>query len=92
MIRHALLWGFGEAASSQGDATLEILAAFRGMGLYKNFSLSERVKLQFRAEFFNALNRANFLDPVTGVSSAGFGSIKSANDPRIGQMALKLSF
>ncbi len=62
------------------------------MGIFKNFKLTERVKLQFRAEFFNIFNRANFLDPGTTVSAAGFGSIKSANDPRIGQFALKLSF
>jgi hypothetical protein len=62
------------------------------MGVFKNFNLTEKVKLQFRAEFFNIFNRANFLDPVTSVSSAGFGSIKTANDPRIGQLALKLNF
>jgi len=61
-------------------------------GIFKNFSLTERFKLQFRAEFFNILNHANFLDPGTTVASAGFGSIKSANSPRIGQLALKLSF
>jgi hypothetical protein len=49
-------------------------------------------KLQFRAEFFNIFNRANFLDPGTTLSAAGFGSIKSANSPRIGQLAMKLSF
>jgi hypothetical protein len=62
------------------------------MGLFKNFNLTERFKLQFRAEFFNTFNRANFLDPGTTVSSAGFGSIKSANSPRIGQLAMKLNF
>ena len=62
------------------------------MGLFKNFNLTERFKLQFRAEFFNTFNRANFLDPGTSVSAAGFGSIKSANAPRIGQLALKLNF
>jgi hypothetical protein len=50
------------------------------------------VTLQLPAEFFNIFNRANFLDPGTTVSAAGFGSIKSANDPRIGQLALKLNF
>jgi hypothetical protein len=30
------------------------------LALYKNWSLKERVKLQFRLEFFNAFNRANF--------------------------------
>ena len=31
--------------------------------LYKNTSLSERVKLQLRAEFFNILNHPNFANP-----------------------------
>jgi hypothetical protein len=33
------------------------------IGLFKNFDVSEEVNLQFRAEFFNILNRANFSVP-----------------------------
>ena len=62
------------------------------MGIFKNFPLSERVKLQFRAEFFNTFNRVNLLNPTAAVSSGGFGTITGANDPRIGQLALKLRF
>ena len=62
------------------------------MGLFKGFPLTERWKLQFRAEFFNVFNRVNLGNPTSGVSSAGFGSITSASDPRIGQLALKLIF
>jgi len=62
-------------------------------GLFKEFPLhGERVRMQFRAEFFNTLNRVNFNNPVVNVSTGGFGSITSAADPRIGQLALKLVF
>jgi hypothetical protein len=62
------------------------------IGLAKDFPLSEALTLQFRGEFFNAFNHVNYGDPVSIISSAGFGSIRSASDPRIGQLALKLRF
>lgn len=62
-------------------------------GLFKDFPLgSERVRMQFRAEFFNLTNRANFNNPNLSVNSGGFGTITSAQDPRIGQLGLKLLF
>lgn len=62
------------------------------MGIHKGFMVTERWQVQFRAEFFNATNRVNLLAPTAAVNSAGFGSIRSASDPRIGQMALKILF
>jgi hypothetical protein len=62
-------------------------------GLFKDIPIhGERYRVQFRAEFFNLFNRVNLKDPGTTVSNAGFGTIKSANDPRIGQLALKFLF
>lgn len=61
-------------------------------GLFKNFPVHESWKFQFRAEFFNTLNRVNLNDPTNNISSGGFGSIRGAGDPRIGQLALKLFF
>jgi hypothetical protein len=61
-------------------------------GFFKTISVHERLQLQFRAEFFNFFNRANFNNPSNSVSGAGFGSIRSALDPRIGQLALKVLF
>lgn len=62
------------------------------MGLDKIFPLRETMALQFRAEFFNALNRVNLSDPDATMSDAGFGSITTSASPRIGQVALKLNF
>jgi len=62
-------------------------------GATKDFPLpGERLKFQFRAEFFNLFNRVNFNNPAASVSGAGFGRITGAGDPRIGQLALKLLF
>jgi hypothetical protein len=62
------------------------------MGIFKTFAIRERLRLQFRAEFFNAFNHTNFQDPGNSLAGGGFGQIYSANDPRIGQLALKLLF
>jgi hypothetical protein len=56
------------------------------------FTIKERMKLQFRAEFFNGLNHTLLNNPNTTVTSSNFGRITSARDPRILQMALKLTF
>jgi hypothetical protein len=59
---------------------------------HKSFHFTERWRLEYRAEFFNVLNHANFNNPNTSVSASSFGRITSARDPRIIQMALKLYF
>jgi hypothetical protein len=57
----------------------------------KNFTLREPLKLQYRAEFFNALNHPTFSSPNTSVTSSNFGYITGqANLPRTIQMALRL--
>ena len=87
---------------------------FRGPG-YVNFDLAfskttditERVKFEFRAEFFNLFNHTNFANPgiinnANGTFAGGaggndpnsslFGQITSTYDPRIIQLAGRLSF
>jgi putative transposase len=51
-----------------------------------------RTALEFRAEFFNVFNNVNFRLPNSRLTSAGFGQITSAFDPRIIQFAMKLAF
>jgi hypothetical protein len=60
----------------------------------KSFTLHERHKLQFRAEFFNIFNRMIFGGPSTGVNSpTSYGKISGqANSPRHIQLALKYEF
>lgn len=59
----------------------------------KQFALREGIGLNFRAEFFNLFNHAQFGLPVNDLSAAGFGSVNSTvNNPRLVQFALKLTF
>ena len=74
------------------------------MAVLKYFPLNERMKFQFRAEFFNLLNTVNFTVPGLGsanpdasavgniVNTGSFGKLTHAADPRILQFALKFSF
>jgi len=56
----------------------------------KNFAIREQMKLQFRAEMFNAFNQVNFNNPDTQETDGTFGVITSARDGRLIQFALKL--
>jgi hypothetical protein len=68
---------------------------------------SERVRMQFKVEFFNVFNHNNYFNPglastdtsgngivAKGVnlSATGAGAVRAGYDPRIGQLALKLLF
>ncbi len=61
--------------------------------MIKNFGVGERVKIQFRAEVYNAWNHANLGTPITTPTDSDFGEITSTtSDARTWQFALKLSF
>ena len=70
-------------------------------GLFKNFDLTEEVGMQFRAEFFNILNRANFGEPANGIFNTAPPFTVRATASRISrtvstarqvQLALKIIF
>jgi Carboxypeptidase regulatory-like domain/TonB-dependent Receptor Plug Domain/TonB dependent receptor len=58
----------------------------------KNTGITERVTLQFRAEFFNLFNHPLFAEPDTNVDSTAFGRISRAGAPREIQFGLKFLF
>ena len=62
------------------------------LALLKRTPLKEKIALEFRAEAFNLTNSPSLGNPNTVFGSAGFGSITSAGDPRVLQLALKLHF
>jgi hypothetical protein len=68
------------------------------MGLSKTFSITERLKVQLRGEYFNIFNNVNFLSDEGTVNNSStytnsnFGTLQVAADPRIGQVALKIIF
>jgi hypothetical protein len=80
---------FGNAGrdilSGPGLATIDF-------SIVKNTRVAERLNVQFRAEFFNLLNRTNFNLPDNFAGSPTFGQITSAQDPRRVQLALKFLF
>jgi Carboxypeptidase regulatory-like domain/TonB dependent receptor len=60
------------------------------LSLFRSFALTERIKLQFRGEFLNALNHPNFSNPGSDISNAGaFGYITSTTGT--GERNIRLS-
>jgi hypothetical protein len=63
------------------------------VSLHKDISISERMRLEFRAEIFNLFNHTNFADvPGRTAFTATFGRYTYAQNSRQTQFALKLLF
>jgi len=63
-------------------------------GGYTNFVITERIRLQFRAEAFNITNKVNFGLPSSNFDdTTNFGRITgTAGPPREAQLGLKVLF
>jgi hypothetical protein len=63
------------------------------LSVQKILPVGENKHFEFRAEFFNAFNHTQFLNPDGNISDgADFGRIKRVRDPRNIQFALKFAF
>jgi hypothetical protein len=63
------------------------------LSLFKKFAIDEKRAIEFRAEFFNALNNPHFNNPNTSQGNSNFGRITgTALPPREIQLGLKLTF
>ena len=71
------------------------------MSIFKNIPVKERVNLQLRFEAYNAFNHTQYssinttaqFNPTTGQQvNAAFGSLTAARTPRVGQIALRVTF
>lgn len=59
------------------------------VGVSKRIPLTEAMALEFRGEFFNVFNHAQFLNPSGDIDSSNFGEVTNAREPRIGQVSAK---
>ena len=62
------------------------------LALMRRIPLGARQAIELRAEAFNLLNTANLGGPNAVLGAANFGTITTALDPRVLQLALKVVF
>ena len=89
-FRQAAIGTFGDSSRGmlRGPGALEV-----DLSGFKDIPVSERLRLQFRVEAFNVINRANFANPGSTVASAAtFARITAAGSPRVLQFALRTTF
>ncbi len=59
---------------------------------FKRTKITESQSLEFRAEFFNLFNQAQFRNPVGDIGSVNFGRVLETLDPRLIQFSLRYMF
>jgi hypothetical protein len=90
---------FSDSATQQLGTSPSIFPTVRmlwgwneDVSILKRFSITERVRLQLRMEFLNALNRHSFAGPDTNLNNSYFGNIRTASGSRNGQFGLRLEW
>jgi hypothetical protein len=67
--------GFARAGNSPRNPYHGPGRAFGDMAFFKNFQMGERVKMQFRAQFYNITNTPQYTQPDGNKSDGNFGKI-----------------
>ncbi|MEP7361845.1 MAG: carboxypeptidase regulatory-like domain-containing protein [Acidobacteriota bacterium] len=80
--------------TSQYNRNLTYSPGFQNwnVSLFKNFAITEQVKVQFRADSFNWINHPNWNGVDRNPTSATFGKVTGKSSERNMQLSLRLSF
>jgi hypothetical protein len=63
------------------------------LAVHKLVAVRESMNLEFRAETFNVFNHTQFFNPDGNISDgSSFGQVSRAQDPRLIQLAVRLTF
>jgi hypothetical protein len=86
-------FAFGTESRTDPNLSAQGIANW-DFSIYKAIPVTERVRIQFRSEFFNTFNRTQFSNPGGQVGTpATYGIVTAArNFPRQMQFALRLNF
>jgi len=85
-------FSFGSASRNQSNLRAQGINNW-DLSAVKKTAITEKVSLEFRAEFFNISNHVRFQAPGTTVGSGLFGVVTAAaNKPRIVQFATRINF
>jgi hypothetical protein len=102
-IHTSLNWFYRPAFVSPTAASVSVGNEKRGVvngpgfnrldiGIFRNFKIHEGLVFQLRGEAFNVANHTNWQTVTTSVTSGTFGQVTATRDPRILQVAGKLTF
>src|SRR5262249_12958644 len=91
------LWCEGVAGQTGRNALYGPGYSNVDLGIAKRFKIKETAALQFQANFFNLLNRANFVIPIGNLTDSNFGKSTATFLPgqggaRVTQLALRFDF
>jgi hypothetical protein len=89
---NAAQFTFGNVARTLGGVRTDGMKN-ADVSLNKFFPIRDRLRLQFRSEFFNVTNTPQFAPPNTNLGAPAFDTVSIQNNqPRIIQFAMKLLF